>query len=80
MQPTALRRASCRSAGRRRWRAIATAPRDGTPVLTYHPDADEPKIALVQWRFGGWFDFWSEAGPAIVAAPTHWMPLPNPPR
>ena len=79
MQPDRLREASRRAAMRLCWRRIATAPRDGTPVLTYHPDSGEPRIALSQWRFGGWFDFWSEVGAAIDAEPTHWMPLPAPP-
>jgi len=80
MQPLGICLAPRRSAARLRWRGIASAPRDGTPVLTYHPDGCEPRIALAQWRFGAWFDFWSESGPAIDAEPTHWMPLPAPPR
>jgi hypothetical protein len=74
MQPSASRGAPAP-----RWHRIATAPRDGTPILTFHPDGGEPRIALAQWRFGAWFDFWSEAGPAIDASPSHWMPLPAPP-
>ena len=79
MQPERPCAASGRAAAGLHWRRIATAPRDGTPVLTFHPDSGEPRIALSQWRFGGWFDFWSELGPAIDAEPTHWMPLPEPP-
>jgi Protein of unknown function (DUF551) len=79
MQSSALRRTPRRVAAGPRWRGIATAPRDGTPVLTFHPDGGAPRIALAQWRFGGWFDFWAESGPAIDAEPSHWMPLPAPP-
>jgi hypothetical protein len=60
------------------WRPIASAPRDGMPVLLYSPDSDEPRIALGLWVVDDWYDFWA-AGLAIDAAPSHWMPLPAPP-
>ena len=68
------------------WQPIKTAPRDGTPVLIWSPDASAHGISLAQFiEFegdpddGGWQDFWSDTSVIIDAEPTHWMPLPEPP-
>jgi hypothetical protein len=63
------------------WRPIATAPRDGTVVLVYMPDALEPKVALAQWVEDEWTDAWREDGcRPIDAEPTRWLPVPSLPR
>ena len=64
------------------WRDIATAPRDGTRVLLLipytHPEAD-----IGMWKgdhgLDGCFRFSGDDGPDDIN-PTHWMPLPEPPR
>lgn len=68
------------------WRPIQTAPKDGTPVLLYSPDAKDPKIFVGMFvKFdeedkGEWFDYWRDDGCwCIDAESTHWMPLPAPP-
>jgi hypothetical protein len=62
------------------WRAMKSAPRDGTAILGYFgmTAGDEPPDMGVTRCVGGqWFsadangDQWDE--------PTHWMPLPAPP-
>lgn len=59
------------------WQPIETAPRDGTEVLLF----DNGIYGLGWWALGEWRDF-GDAGCAgsEAFAPTHWMPLPKPPR
>jgi hypothetical protein len=61
------------------WQKIETAPKDGTPILVYDKD---------------WFDFmghqivvywledfgWRSGCDQCPDDPTHWMPLPEPPK
>lgn len=63
------------------WQPIGTAPRDGRSVLAYLPaNAGHPTrqdVAAIFWAgAAGWETAYSGAR---VAAPTHWMPLPDPP-
>lgn len=73
------------------WQDIETAPRDGTVVLLWAEDAAGPvEMAwdpegfnpLASLRKGIWVGYggqltWSEDR---GAGPTHWMPLPEPPK
>ena len=69
------------------WQPIETAPKDGTRILLYSPDAMEPKCFIGYWLNdvdypdgGAWFDYWREdTGLPIDADSTHWMPLPEAP-
>ena len=68
------------------WQPIATAPRDGTPVLLFCPDATEPSTIIAAfWEFENdpdpptWYEFWNDVAPALDVVPTHWQPLPAPP-
>lgn len=61
------------------WLPISTAPKDGTRVLLYRANWQEPNSV-------GWYssnnEGWMIAGtgaPAWLGA-THWMPLPPPPK
>jgi Protein of unknown function (DUF551) len=69
------------------WQPIETAPKDGTDVLLYLPDADPPVrlgryVAQGVTRSGHWFSYAgrvkSPRDREIV--PSHWMPLPEAPR
>lgn len=71
------------------WQPIETAPTDGTPVLLYYPsgaieprgkeDGTDPILAVMSCeRPGLWEGYYSGIGPSWDA-PTHWMPLPQPP-
>ena len=61
------------------WKTIKTVPMDGLPVLVYlsdkhnhsriHTATFHPNIIII----GGSFSF-------DVPNPTHWMPLPEPPK
>ena len=59
------------------WQPIETAPKDGTAALIFSKDdAFGPVIV-------GWWENDDEAwwGPhSYIVRPTHWMPLPDPPK
>ena len=63
------------------WQPIATAPKDGTSVLLYHPGFkgafyprdEQPRWWVDRQRDGSWW----QAAPS--AMPTHWMHLPAAP-
>ena len=67
------------------WRPIETAPKDGTKILlgkiAGHPDHP---TALWWATSGFWSDKWGNWNdgiePAGLASPTHWQPLPEPPK
>ena len=61
----------------RQWRLIEIAHKDGVPVLVYCTHRAGVQIAVC-WRKGV---VWC-GGPAEVPqfTPTHWMPLPKPPK
>lgn len=73
------------------WQPISTAPKDGTVVLVYRPDAYGwgGKVDLAYWDDDRYAKkprpYWHSARLIIDIqesrrmAPTHWMPLPDPP-
>ena len=68
------------------WQTIDSAPRDGTAILVYSPEAEEPQMMLVHWRAfvddpdpGEWYDRWDDDAPSFDVTVTHWQPLPAPP-
>lgn len=72
------------------WQPIETAPKDGTIVLTAHKTKDGIRVVPAQWRasrlhasltlFGWHLCQWSDLNIEHSLSPTHWMPLPAPPR
>ena len=66
------------------WQPIETAPKDGTEVLGWSPDPRDG-IAIVKYETGLTMGKWSVVHDAESWAwnnydPTHWMPLPEPPK
>jgi len=60
------------------WRPIEEAPKDGTKILVTSR-LTGPEIVFFQadcW----WKQLPSEVFPAWTQFPTHWMPLPSPPK
>jgi len=63
------------------WQPIETAPKDGTEFLAWYPpdDGDDGFFDIADWIEMPKFvnaDSWTRGG----LDPTHWMPLPEPPR
>jgi hypothetical protein len=58
------------------WQPIESAPKDGTAVLAYCPDA-QPTVGVVAFQ-RGWQE-WSSVPGVHTRKPTHWMHLPEPP-
>jgi hypothetical protein len=58
-----------------RWRPIESAPKDGTFILGYRIGRAGPPAPC---RYV--VDAWSDAEDEPIIDPTHWMPLPLPPK
>lgn len=59
------------------WQPIETAPKDGTPILMFIP-LSEPTIRSGLFSEGDFVltgDYYH-----LPEAPTHWMPMPAPPK
>ena len=61
----------------REWCPMETAPKDGTPVLGWFVRGLRPRVT--------WFEpirerVWLFHGPWASEQPTHWQPLPSPPK
>jgi len=69
------------------WQPIETAPKDGTEILVFVPPSTYTRgyVRSVQWRDHD-IDFWhvedNKHGPFPLrgGSPTHWIPLPEPPK
>lgn len=69
------------------WQKMNTAPKDETEILVYgywegelHEMDDEPKIYHAYLSCGQYCIVGVEYYGAYVMRPTHWMPLPQPPK
>lgn len=65
------------------WRDISTAPRDGTPIFAAIPTGK----AITGQSYWRGVVFWGSVGwlvrdtlRPVIEDPTHWMPLPAPPK
>jgi hypothetical protein len=78
------------------WQPIETAPKDGTEVLVWCPSAALVPLAMhfsseeyfareygdPDYMEAGWYLSYSypDGLPECTWEPTHWMPLPEPPK
>lgn len=64
------------------WQPIESAPKDGTPFLGAFKDTGGWKILIFVWSRS--YSRFLDSGDAEVIEdydqPTHWMPLPEPPK
>lgn len=58
------------------WQPIETAPCDGTPVLLFHPAWNTLAVGMHH----GDCAVWQHPDGDLLSTPTHWTPLPQPPR
>ena len=58
------------------WQPIETAPKDGTRILAWHWHWSKQEEVIARWSDDQWQNAWSE----LTIHPTHWMPLPEPPK
>jgi hypothetical protein len=58
------------------WKPIETAPKDGTTIITWEPDGKG--VYFEWWDEDSWYydEEWGNGS----KNPTHWMPLPEPPK
>lgn len=61
------------------WQPIETAPKRGD-VLVYCSDTCEQMVAFWSRRLEGWQFALGPYDGAHICTPTHWMPLPEPPK
>ena len=63
------------------WRDISTAPRDGTWILIYYKDSVHFPIQSAKFTdFGAWETTHAYEECQEYPMPTHWIPLPLPPK
>lgn len=62
------------------WQSIDTAPKDGTVILAYDPKWNPPLPALFYKDENEWRIFGTNRRQYGEYAPTHRMPLPEPPK
>ena len=62
------------------WQPIETAPKDWTDVILFDPACETGKDVVVGYfsHSDGGDNCWKAYG--MMIDPTHWMPLPEPPR
>lgn len=68
------------------WQPIETAPKDGKSVILFDPSrggfvADQ-RFIFAHWSGwgGGIWENTNSGGKLMNGNPTHWMPLPEPPK
>jgi hypothetical protein len=59
------------------WQPIETAPKDGTRILLWVLSQYDPREAVGRWDSHG---YWAIDYNDVPCDPTHWMPLPAPPK
>lgn len=59
------------------WQPIETAPEDGRQVIVYGGTVLGEKVEM-RGADGGWWRLCKKQG--YHSIPTHWMPLPEPPK
>ena len=76
--------ASFPSAPQMNWQPIGTAPQDGTEVILFYPHLRDDGFVTAGHYYrndGGDGPYWyADLVNGGASPPTHWMPLPEPPK
>jgi len=77
---TPLAQAAIEAYEANQWRGISSAPKDGTYILLGVDDVHytEENIAVASWDGTEWI--YDECSGDAFNNPTHWCPLPSPPK
>lgn len=66
------------------WQPIKTAPKDGTKIFVNNirPQRKNKsvEISVAFYKEHSRGSYWSSSPVGYVLCPTHWMPLPEPPK
>ena len=62
------------------WQPMETAPKDGTIVLGYDRKAKKWNVKFMTYHTTMTGGYWRNEVVTGVFNPTHWMPLPEPPK
>jgi len=62
------------------WMPIESAPRDDTEVLLAGMEYNEIRIAVCSWTGKEWLSNFCIDHYKTFKSPTHWQPLPQPPK
>ena len=62
------------------WQPISTAPRDGVSLILACADDVGPYIVYFDRFNEGGKGGWRDSAFGDICHPTHWMPLPDPPK
>lgn len=65
------------------WEPIKTAPKDGTKILAFRaiePFNNVHHYWVARWTLCGGKKTWVMEGKNTKISPSHWMPLPEPPK
>ena len=76
----AIRQQLAEANARQQWRPIETAPRDGTLILFYDPKRNLRTVGYWHVYMFGECQEWRTLFTSAMFNPTHWMPLPTPPK
>ncbi len=64
------------------WQPIETAPKHGKRILLWSPtdDIEVGEWSTSVWTYGGGWINNENRSDTVILKPTHWMPLPMPPK
>jgi hypothetical protein len=57
------------------WQPIETAPRDGTEVILFSPEAVYPGIFMARWDGKAWRNDFGDEPCDVGPSATHWKPM-----
>lgn len=65
------------------WQPIKSAPKNQARFLAYFPKGTKrPEVCMTHWSYHNscWMAYGLGRSGRVIYEPTHWMPLPEPPK